>query len=122
MAIPANRKPCICSVDCLATLRIDSSWKYARGHSAAKRSTKNPEAHSFVEKSGNYYSACLAILATERDLLTKEIDRLEDQAVAAEKTAKAARDLAADVATKHEVIIETITNLNLLLGIVPQEA
>jgi hypothetical protein len=124
MAISADRKSCQCSPSCTETIRIDSSWRYVRGHSPAskiKRGARATAVTSFVARSTSAYSASIATLEIERDLLTDEIDRLEEQATVAEKTAKAAREQSSDVAIKHEVIVATITNLNLLLGIVPKE-
>jgi hypothetical protein len=124
MAVPAGRKQCQCSPNCTFTLREGSRWRYYRGHSpvgAAKRSAAPSRESSFIVKSGAIYSASIAALEKERDILASEIDRIESQAVTSEAVARAARDLAEEACAKHGVLCETIKNLKLLMGIVPEE-
>lgn len=124
MALPAGFKSCLCSPGCSGMVPALSRWRYVRGHSpdAQKKRNHKPVTTSFVSKSGAAYSACIASLEVERDVIASEIDRLETQAEAAERTARAARQQSSDAAVKHEAICDTITNLKLLLGIIPKEA
>jgi small-conductance mechanosensitive channel len=129
MAFPLDRKQCECSPDCTFTLRAGSSWRYYRGHSPAGKLKKhtptrrqnNPKGTSFLDTSITQYQATIAQAKRELALLTSEIDRLEEQAVATEKTARAARDAAGDLTERHLLLSNTIAALMQLTGQLPTE-
>jgi hypothetical protein len=123
MAIPLGRKQCQCSPDCTRTLREGSSWSYYRGHApkrqfpAIPRGSKTKQVKSFVRESSATYAVSVAALKRELGLVTAEIERIEDQAIAAERTASAARDAIANATDRHELLSKLIDGLEDLIGI-----
>lgn len=126
MLPPPGRKFCQCSSGCTATLREDSRWSYQRGHSptgqarrALRRESRNSPAKSFAATSSATYTASITQARIELDLLASEFDRLEDEAIAAERTAKAARAAAAASADRHELVTQVIRALEEMMGKTP---
>lgn len=126
MATAVGLKPCQCSPDCTYTLRADSSWRFYRGHSPEgkllRAVPKDPgnrhktTVKSFISQSSVAYNDALANLQLEADLVADEIDRLEDQAVKAETTAREARDQAALASEKHGYICSAMYSLKQVLN------